>query len=199
MGSGAFLVESCRYLAELLEQAWNREGLSEALKPGGQAHGEEPLLYARRLIAQSCLYGVDKNPFAVNLARLSLWLVSLSKNAPFTFVDQALKCGDSLVGYCVRHIQTAMQELQLGFLNQQNQVFAQLGMARRESFSNDSRNDEAYYLKRKLLDQQIKASEGLRKAGDLMVAAFFAGSKPKERADKQEVYLAMLSCTFGEE
>jgi hypothetical protein len=45
-----------------------------------------------------------------------------------------------------------MQELQLGFLNQQNQVFAQLGMARRESFSNDSRNDEAYDLKRKLLD-----------------------------------------------
>ena len=44
MGSGAFLVESCCYLAELLEQAWNREGLSEALKPGGQAHGEEPLL-----------------------------------------------------------------------------------------------------------------------------------------------------------
>ena len=34
------------------------------------------------LIAQSCLYGVDKNPFAVNLARLSLWLVSLSKDAP---------------------------------------------------------------------------------------------------------------------
>jgi hypothetical protein len=185
MGSGAFLVESCCYLAELLEQAWNREGLSEALKPGGQAHGEEPLLYARRLIAQSCLYGVDKNPFAVNLARLSLWLVSISKNAPFTFVDHALKCGDSLVGYCVRHIQTAMQELQLGFPNQQNQVFAQLGMARRESFSNDSRNDEAYDLKRKLLDQQIKASEGLRKAGDLMVAAFFAGSKPKERAQKQ--------------
>ncbi|MFT5339150.1 MAG: hypothetical protein ACI9IO_000884 [Cyanobium sp.] len=71
MGSGAFLVESCRYLAELLEQAWTREGLPDALKPGGHAHGEEPLIYARRLIAQSCLYGVDKNPFAVNLARAS--------------------------------------------------------------------------------------------------------------------------------
>ena len=62
MGSGAFLVESCRYLAELLEQAWTREGLPDALKPGGHALGEEPLIYARRLIAQSCLYGVDKNP-----------------------------------------------------------------------------------------------------------------------------------------
>ncbi len=98
MGSGAFLVESCRVLAEQLERAWSREGLPEALQPGGAAHGEEPLLYARRLVAQSCLYGVDKNPFAVNLARLSLWLVSLSKDAPFIFVDHALKCGDSLVG-----------------------------------------------------------------------------------------------------
>jgi hypothetical protein len=199
MGSGAFLVECCRYLAELLEQAWSREGLPEALKPDGSAHGEEPLLYARRLIAQSCLYGVDKNPFAVNLARLSLWLVSLSKDAPFTFVDHALKCGDSLVGYGVREIKTAIQEVQLGFLNQQNQVFAQMGMNRRESFANDSRNDEAYDRKQKQLDQQIKASEGLRTAGDLMVAAFFAGSKPKERADKQEVYLAMLSGTFGDD
>ena len=155
MGSGAFLVECCRYLAELLELAWSREGLPESLKPGGQTHGEDPLLYARRLIAQGCLYGVDKNPFAVNLARLSLWLVSLSKDAPFTFVDHALKCGDSLVGYGVRQIQTAIQEVQLGFLNQQNQVFAQMGLDRRESFSNDSRNDEAYDRKQKQLDQQI--------------------------------------------
>jgi hypothetical protein len=89
--------------------------------------------------------------------------------------------------------------VQLGFLNHQNQIYAEMGIARRESFSADSRDDEAYDLKRKLLDQQIKASEGLRTAGDLMVAAFFAGSKPKERADKQEVYLALLSGTFGDE
>jgi hypothetical protein len=113
MGSGAFLVETCRYLAELLEQAWTREGLPETLKPVGHAHGEEPLIYARRLIAQSCLYGVDKNPFAVNLARLSLWLVSLSKDAPFTFVDHALKCGDSLVGMERSDIETALRRASL--------------------------------------------------------------------------------------
>ena len=142
---------------------------------------------------------MDKNPFAVNLAKLSLWLVTLSKELPFTFVDHALKCGDSLVGYGAREIQAAMKEVQLGFLNEQNQVFAEMGLARRESFSNDSRDDEAYDRKRKLLTQQIQASEGLRQAGDLMVAAFFAGTKPKERADKQAVYLALLSGTFGEE
>lgn len=61
-------------------------------------------------IAQSCLYGVDKNPFAVNLARLSLWLVGLSKDAPFTFVDHALQCGDSLMGIDRAEIESALQE-----------------------------------------------------------------------------------------
>lgn len=75
MGSGAFLVESCRYLAEVLVDAWSRDGLPEALCVGGVSFGEEPLIHARRIIAQTCIYGVDKNMFAVNLAKLSLWLI----------------------------------------------------------------------------------------------------------------------------
>jgi hypothetical protein len=197
MGSGAFLVALCRFLARALVAAWE-DPAGPGFPPEFKKEWDKDL-YARRLIAQRCLYGVDKNPFAVNLAKLSLWLVTLSKDLPFTFVDHALKCGDSLVGYGVRDIQVAMKEVQLGFLNHQNQIYAEMGIARRESFSADSRDDEAYDLKRKLLDQQIKASEGLRTAGDLMVAAFFAGSKPKERADKQEVYLALLSGTFGDD
>jgi hypothetical protein len=197
MGSGAFLVALCRYLARALVAAWE-DPAGPGFPPEFKKEWDKDL-YARRLIAQRCLYGVDKNPFAVNLAKLSLWLVTLSKDLPFTFVDHALKCGDSLVGYGVRDIQAAMKEVQLGFLNHQNQIYAEMGLARRESFSADSRDDEAYDLKRKLLDQQIKASEGLRTAGDLKVAAFFAGSKPKERADKQEVYLALLSGTFGDD
>src|SRR5204862_252184 len=59
---------------------------------------EDPTLYARRLVAQTCLYGVDKNPFATDLAKLSLWLATLAKGHPFTFLDHALRCGDSLVG-----------------------------------------------------------------------------------------------------
>ena len=45
-----------------------------------------------------CLYGVDKNPFAVDLAKLSLWLATLARDHPFTFLDHALRSGDSLVG-----------------------------------------------------------------------------------------------------
>ena len=59
---------------------------------------DERLAYARRLIAQRCLYGVDKNPLAVEMAKLSLWLLTLARDKPFTFLDHAIKHGDSLVG-----------------------------------------------------------------------------------------------------
>ncbi|NQW40034.1 MAG: N-6 DNA methylase [Cyanobacteria bacterium] len=192
MGSGAFLVESCRYLAELLEQAWTREGLPDALKPGGHAHGEEPLIYARRLIAQSCLYGVDKNPFAVNLARLSLWLVSLSKDAPFTFVDHALKCGDSLVGMERSDIEAALKgaslqrELQITYLDQVRQKEARSFAL----FHADSRSDADDAQKRQALDELNASTAYLRTVGDLLVAAFFNGKKPKDREELKQLYLA---------
>jgi len=193
MGSGAFLVAVCRFLAGWLVQAWERDGYPEDFRQDADKD-----TVARRLVAQRCLYGVDKNPFAVNLARLSLWLVTLSKDLPFTFVDHALKCGDSLVGYSVKEIQAAMQQVQLGFLNEQNQVFAQMGLARRESFAEDSLTDAGYDRKKALLQEQTQASEGLRQAGDLMVAAFFDAPKAKDRPDKQQVYLALLSGAFND-
>jgi hypothetical protein len=195
MGSGAFLVAVCRFLAGWLVKAWDEGDDHKA--PTDSSIDKD--IYARRLIAQSCLYGVDKNPFAVNLAKLSLWLVTLSENHPFTFVDHALKCGDSLVGHSVKEIQAAMSEVQLGFLNEQNEVFAQMGLARRESFGDDALNDEGYDRKKVLLQQQIKATEDLRQAGDLMVAAFFDGAQAKERGDKQQMYLSMLSGAFEDE
>ena len=191
MGSGAFLVESCRFLAELLERAWAGEGLPEALKPGGPAHGEEPLIYARRLIAQSCLYGVDKNPFAVNLARLSLWLVSLSKDAPFTFVDHALKCGDSLVGMDRSEIEAALKgaslqrELQIEYLDQVRQQEARSFAL----FHADSRSDADDTQKRQALDDLNISTAYLRTVGDLLVAAFFNGKKPKDREELKKIYL----------
>jgi len=50
------------------------------------------------MVAQRCLYGVDKNPLAVELGKLSLWLLTLSRGQTFAFLDHCLKAGDSLVG-----------------------------------------------------------------------------------------------------
>ena len=93
-GSGAFLVEACRQLGARLEQAWNIYGAEKPKLPPD----EDEALHARRLVAQKCLYGVDRNPMAVDLARLSLWLATLARDHEFTFLDHALKPGDSLVG-----------------------------------------------------------------------------------------------------
>lgn len=93
MGSGAFLVETCRQLAEVLVAAWRAHQQTPALPAD-----EDELLHARRWVAQRCLYGVDVNPLAVELAKLSLWLVTLARDHPFTFLDHALRGGDSLLG-----------------------------------------------------------------------------------------------------
>lgn len=199
MGSGAFLVESCRYLAELLEQAWTRESLPQALQLGGLAHGEDTLIYARRIIAQSCLYGVDKNPFAVNLAKLSLWLVTLSRSTPFTFVDHALKYGDSLVGHSDAEINDLFSQVQLGLLDEQLKVLSKLSTARQTTFGMDSRNDTADQVKRQELAHQEEHTKPLRLVGDLMVAAFFNSKKPKEWQKKAQVYAAMVSDVFRDE
>ena len=93
MGSGAFLVSACRYLAVALEQATIRQG--EA-RPGDI--DERDRAGFRRLVAQRCLFGVDLNPMAVQLARLSLWLTTLAADLPLTFLDHHLSIGDSLIG-----------------------------------------------------------------------------------------------------
>jgi len=111
MGSGAFLVQVCRYLAERLVEAWAREeDAGRVVTIDGvireSVGDDEPLpkslddrlLIAKRLVAERCLYGVDLNPLAVELAKLSIWLVTLAKGRPFGFLDHNLRCGDSLLG-----------------------------------------------------------------------------------------------------
>ncbi|MFD0203850.1 MULTISPECIES: Eco57I restriction-modification methylase domain-containing protein [Saccharothrix] len=94
MGSGAFLVSACDYLAARLVEAWERDGYPDGV--GGTA--EDVKLAAMRRVAAKCIYGVDRDDMAVELAKLSLWLVTLERNKPFGFLDHALRCGDSLIG-----------------------------------------------------------------------------------------------------
>jgi hypothetical protein len=93
MGSGAFLVAACRYLAAAAEASLIREG---RWHHGDVTASERAAL--RRDIAQRCLFGVDLNPMAVQLARLSLWLATLASDKPLTFLDHHLVTGNSLVG-----------------------------------------------------------------------------------------------------
>jgi hypothetical protein len=114
MGSGAFLVQAVRYIASRLVETWDAASARHAdhtltLPFAEQSTGkpEERLLpddhlertiWAKRYVAERCIYGVDKNHLATEMAKLSLWIETLSRERPFTFLDHALRCGDSLLG-----------------------------------------------------------------------------------------------------
>jgi hypothetical protein len=181
MGSGAFLVEACRYLGENLEKAWNAHHRMPAI-PADQ----DPLLHARRAVAQRCLYGVDKNPFAVNLAKLSLWLATFAKDHPFTFVDHTLRCGDSLVGLTAHQVEAFhWQPKEEGaLLRDMPSRLRHILNARAQIL--DAADETPY----ELLAQKLAVTEeqmiDLRLAGDLTIAAFFAADKPKDRETRRK-------------
>ncbi len=102
MGSGAFLVAACEYLAAAYGAALVRSG---GCHPADLGPSEQAAI--RRRIAERCLYGVDLNPMAVQLARLSLWLTTLAADRPLTFLDHHLQTGDSLIGAWLANLRFA--------------------------------------------------------------------------------------------
>ena len=174
MGSGAFLVEACRQLAEHLVQAWHVEGTKIQIPPD-----EDELLYARRLIAQRCLYGVDRNLIAVDLAKLSLWLATLAKDHPFTFLDHNLRHGDSLVGLNIEQIRSfhwdsdeAMNPLVEPIIRERLGKVVDI-RAKIENAGDSLSETEL----RRLLDQSEQLQDDLRLIGDLLVCSFFEGKE----------------------
>jgi hypothetical protein len=189
MGSGAFLVEACRALAARLVQAWARWPQTRPKFPAD----EDEDLHARRLVAQRCLYGVDKNPMATDLAKLSLWLATLARDHEFTFLDHALKSGDSLVGLtraqiAAVHWDSGKPGLPL-FRDLIRERFEAALTGRKEI--REAPDDveraiqEARYqhIERRLSDARL--------LGDAVIAAFFSADKPRAReAKRQEIELA---------
>lgn len=184
MGSGAFLVEACRYLAEALLEAWQAHGGRPEIPAD-----EDERVFARRLIAQRCLYGVDRNPVAVDLAKMSLWLATLAKDHPLTFVDHALRHGDSLVGLSRRQLEAFhwapdAPRFQKGFekakVHEHLAKVTELRLQIREAGEGVSEQT----LRRLWEDAQFEL-EQVRLLGDLTVAAFFEADRPKEREAKR--------------
>jgi len=92
MGSGHFLVEATTFLADEIAAHPTTQPLSEKSKD------EDEIAHWRRRVVESCIYGVDLNPLAVELAKLSLWLTTIATDQPLNFLDHHFCCGNSLVG-----------------------------------------------------------------------------------------------------
>ncbi len=218
MGSAAFLVAACRYLAERLVEAWeecervdpgrilvspegdlSEGGPSESLLPADPA---ERLAAARRFVADRCLYGVDKDPMAVEMGKLSLWLVTLQKGKPFSFFDHALKVGDSLLGVTHRE-QLEAFDLQVEGESQRSLFHGVVNTAlktareKRDKLErravNDVRDAEE---KTRLLAGADQALDVVRHAGDLLIAA--ALSTAGAQASAYENRRGLLAAAFGD-
>lgn len=205
MGSGAFLVQACRYMAERLLEAWEQAD-EEALKPFAPLpeDAEERLALARRLVADRCLYGVDNNPLAVEMAKLSLWLTTMQKERPFTFLDHALRCGDALMGLTdLRQLEEftlypeSHQDLVFGHTDMREAIQAALRTRRLlESIPSDT----PLNVERKaaLLEQSEIDTRKLRQRADALIMATVqdAGSLTEER--RYEYVDKLLSRVFSE-
>ncbi len=187
MGSGAFLVETCRQLGDALVEAW-RAHLAAPELPAG----EDEVIVARRQVAQRCLYGVDRNPMAVDLAKVSLWLATLARQEPLTFVDHALRHGDSLVGLSRRQIEAfhwdaSSKYSQQGFetIPVREQVAKVAELRRRIRDAGAGVTD---WDLRDWWDEARFELDKVRLFGDLATAAFFEAGKPKARETRRAKY-----------
>jgi hypothetical protein len=177
VGSGAFLVEACRQLGDALVAAWAHHGE----RPTVPADETEELL-ARRLVAQRCLYAVDRNPMAADLAKLSLWLATLAKDHPFTFLDHSIRVGDALVGL------TRQQIADFHWLPEKKRAFGQDKIEGRIRTASDYRKrileggdfvtPQQKHEQLELADEALKE---VRFVGNLVISAFFSATKDKAR------------------
>jgi hypothetical protein len=184
MGSGAFLVEACRQLATRLVKAWRRWPAERPRIPDD----EDEDLHARRLVAQRCLYGVDRNPMAVDLGRLSLWLATLARDHEFTFLDHALKCGDSLVGLSLHKIRAlhwdeSKPPMALFGSLVQERVDAAVSGRREIMSAPDDVTRETQESRHRRVEGRL---DHVRILGDAVISAFFATDKAKARETERQ-------------
>ena len=191
VGSGAFLVEACRQLGDALVESWRAHDAAPEIPPG-----EDEVVFARREIARRCLYGVDRNPLALDLARLSLWLVTLARDHPLTFLDHALRHGDSLVGLTRTQIEAFhwrgdAPRFQAGFetmrIREHLQEIATLRERIREAGEAVSDHE-----RRAWWHDARDALDAAAVFGDLALAAFFEKAKPKEREALRQEFAAAV-------
>ncbi|MFE5676537.1 Eco57I restriction-modification methylase domain-containing protein [Streptomyces erythrochromogenes] len=212
MGSAAFLVAACRYLAGALVEAWSRDGDARAVAyleaadslstSAVEAEAEPVMVEARRQIIEHCLYGVDINPMAVEMAKLSLWLVSMDRDRPFTFLDDRLVAGDSLLGI------TSVEQLEamhldpvrgrrihgdgIDFTGGVRRVIAEVAEERRKLAGIPGTGLEELERKRAMLASVREKTRQASVFADLVVGAALAGAG---RAEKDQDQLSFAAVT----
>jgi len=171
---------------------------NEHLMPGSGTNGDskgnnevadprqELELWAKRYVATKCIYGVDINHLAVEMAKLSIWLETHSKDRPFTFLDHSLKCGDSLVGVDRRQLiawsldRAAKVQDEL-FDPMNEELIHKVIKLREEIAEMPSFSTREVLLKERKLQEVEDMLSILKMGGDLLIASHFGAATPKAR------------------
>jgi len=221
-GSGAFLVQACRYLGDRLVESWaiaetkvagpnpGKLTFSTIHYDGSTASGERDLvpkdedyrlLTARRLIAQRCIYGVDINPVAAEMAKLSIWLLTLSKDKPFSFLDHAIRSGDALLGlHDIRQLQRFSLDpesaVQTTFSNMSiTELIEQASGTRLQIEQLDSDSIGHVQVQARLLGEVNARTERLRFAADMLISGHI---QPAVNAGEREDQLRHAAIKAGQ-
>ncbi|MFE3495660.1 Eco57I restriction-modification methylase domain-containing protein [Streptomyces sp. NPDC059175] len=218
MGSGAFLVAACRYLAGKLVRAWELEGRRDALLAAETRHGNRLAadsevdaiqLEARRLIAERCLFGVDINPLAVSMAKLSMWLITMDRERPFGFLDDRFTAGDSLLGLTsfaqleVMHIDPAagrrLKRDTMDFSEEWRAVVQKAATLRRRITTTPVVTIRDVEHKARLLNQSREVESSLSVVADALTGVGLKGAQvTSKKRDNLFVQLALTLATTGE-
>jgi hypothetical protein len=165
---------------------------------------DERMIYARRIVAGRCLYGVDKNPLAVEMAKLSLWLLTLAKDKPFTFLDHAVRPGDSLVGISsidqlLRFSLSDNAPVRPFFQQQRQQIENRLNavrLLRKQIEDQPSNTPQDIERKTLMLKNAEEQTRRLTYAADLLLAASWEPMSDSERETAQNSTLVEVEFKF---
>lgn len=175
MGSGHFLLRVCQRLAEEIathEYTGDEGGV-------GIHEGESAVSFWKRRVVEHCLYGVDLNPLAVELAKLALWLETVAGDEPLSFLDHHLRTGNSLVGSRIESMGSLPGEIELlsdRFTEQIRSTMTNLLEPLGQIGELDSDSAEHVKEKEQLYQNFEKLREPFRLVSDLWCSAFCPGS-----------------------
>lgn len=184
MGSGHFLLRACAYLAEQIAT----HPCTSTDSPLAQGADESALVYWKRMVAESCLFGVDMNDLAVELAKLALWLETVNANQPLTFLNHHLRNGNSLVGAKVSNLGVLPGEAPLlgdPFIRQVEEKLPILLHPLAEIRALPSDSVDQVKQKQRLFRQFEQARESFRRTANVWSATFLPESRPVSVDDYQ--------------
>lgn len=194
MGSGHFLVAAVEYLAGRIH------ALPDAVIPPEAITTQEAddLLQWKRLVAENCIYGVDKNPLAVELAKLSIWLLTVHKGKALSFLDAQLRCGDSLLGASLDDLDAPALEYRSGkwkrTRSRGNKKFTDTIRQRVEAIAKEAQKldavstttaEQVSAVRKEYTKKVRKPLASIRVLADLWMKQWFVEEKTKKSIAKQ--------------